>query len=197
MSNVIITGIKSNIAHEFIKCLSTETVMGVRVEDMPEYSHFGDLFVFCQGFLLPKTIKEQTEEEKDKSMWINYKSIKESCDMIFEINENARVCILGSESGYKGSYDGSYAKWKKEIHEYIETKELKPNQQLVGIAPTIVEDTKMTQDRKDVDNLNRRRDNHPMKRFLTSEEVGKMIYTLLYEQPYINKTVIRMHGGEV
>jgi hypothetical protein len=34
-----------------------------------------------------------------------------------------------------------------------------------------------------------------MKRFLKAKEVASMAYTLLYEQPYVNRTIIRMHGG--
>lgn len=196
MSDVVITGIRSNIALEFVKLLSGETVHGIRVENIDEYLA-ADHYVFCQGFLVPKRGMDQSVEEQYKSEYINYSSIVEAVDKIMLINPNARVCILGSESGYKGSFDDNYAHWKMKIHEYIETKELKPNQQLVGIAPSIVEDTAMTQNRTDLDNLNRRRENHPMKRFLKSEEVARMIYTLLYEQSYINRTIIRMHGGEV
>jgi len=194
-NRVLITGHKSTIAQEFDK-LTPDECVGIRVEQMYYYRDF-DRYLFCQGYLLPKTDEEKTPRERDKSRFVNYTSIVDAVNMIFEVNPNARICILGSESGYKGSYDNTYAKWKNKIHEFIENTPTKQGQQLVGISPSIIEDTAMTQNRKDVDNLNRRRNNHPMGRFLYAEEVARMAYTLLYEQPYVNRTVIRMHGGEL
>ena len=195
MGEVVITGIKSTIAVEFIKLLNDETVHGIRVEDMYKHTQ-ADKYLFCQGFLVPKTSDEQTKLEKEKSHYINYDSIVLSISNIINCNPKARICVIGSESGYRRSYDDSYAKYKKWLHKYVEDKKLlTPYQQLVGISPTIIEDSKMTQDRTDIDNLNRRRSEHPMKRFLKAKEVASMAYTLLYEQPYVNRTIIRMHGG--
>jgi NAD(P)-dependent dehydrogenase (short-subunit alcohol dehydrogenase family) len=53
----------------------------------------------------------------------------------------------------------------------------------------------MTLDRKDVENLERRREGHPKKRFLTAAEVAKLIHFLLYiDEGYTTGTVIRMNG---
>ena len=195
MSEVVITGIKSTIASEFVRLLYDDTVHGIRVEDMHRHMQ-ADRYLFCQGYLVPKTSAEQTDQEKEKSYYINYDSIALSISNIINYNPKARICVIGSESAYRGSYDDSYAKNKRLIHKYIEDKELlTPYQQLVGIAPTIIEDSKMTRDRTDIDNLKRRRNEHPMKRFLMAKEVALMAYTLLYDQPYVNRTIIRMHGG--
>ena len=195
MSEVVITGIKSTIATNFISMLSDETVHGIRVENMHNYLQ-ADKYLFCQGYLVPKTSKEQSPEESEKSYYVNYKSIVNSIESIIDKNPKARICVIGSESGYRGSYDDNYAKYKKKIQSFIEDKKLlTPYQQLVGIAPTIIEDSKMTRDRTDIDNLNKRRSEHPMRRFLKAEEVAHMAYVLLYEQPYVNRTIVRMHGG--
>lgn len=192
---IVITGIKSNISQNFIKLLGEVNIHGIRVESIQDYL-WADKYLFCQGVLYPKREDDQSEQEKDNSKFVNFQSIADACDKILTENSKARICIIGSESGYRGSFDGSYAKYKKMIHEYIETAPIQfPTQQIVGLAPTIIEDTAMTQNRKDHDNINRRRQEHPLKRFLYSNEVSSMAYTLLYQQPYINKTVIRMHGG--
>ena len=132
------------------------------------------------------------------SKYLNYQSIVDAVDKILKINDKARICIIGSESGYSGSFDDTYAKYKSLLHDYIESTRLRTeHQQLVGLAPTIIEDTKMTQSRTDLEVLDSKRNNHPMKRFLLSHEVAEMSYTLLYNQAYINRTVIRMHGGNI
>jgi hypothetical protein len=54
----------------------------------------------------------------------------------------------------------------------------------------------MTLRRDDTENLERRREEHPKKRFLTSLEVAKMVHHLLYvDEGYTTGTVIRMNGG--
>lgn len=195
IEDVVITGIKSNISQNFIKLLGEVNIHGVRAESIEDYL-WADKYLFCQGVLYPKQEEDQSEQEREHSKFVNFQSIADACDMILAGNPRARICIIGSESGYRGSFDGNYAKYKKMIHEYIETAPIQfPTQQIVGLAPTIIEDTAMTQNRKDQDNLDRRRKEHPMGRFLKSSEVASMAYTLLYKQPYINKTVIRMHGG--
>lgn len=197
MNSVIITGHKSNIAKEFCKLIPSETIYGIRIENIEQYLT-ANRYLFCQGFLVSKRSKDQTKEEIKKSKYINYTSITQAVKKIIEVNSIARICIISSESAYQGSYDNSYAQWKKEINNYIEnTNLLTEKQQLVGIAPSIIEDTSMTKARKDIQNLNNKRETHPMKRFLWSKEVANLIYVLLYEQPYINRTVIRMHGGSI
>ena len=114
---------------------------------------------------------------------------------ILATNSAARICVIGSESGYRGSYDGTYAEAKAVLHHYIEATCLRPGQQLVGISPGIIADAGMTTRRMDTENLARRLEEHPKRRFLVAREVARMAQTLLYDQPYISGTIIRMHGG--
>ncbi len=54
----------------------------------------------------------------------------------------------------------------------------------------------MSTRRKDVDNLERRRTEHPKERFVSSAEVAAMVHHVLYvDAGYTTGTVIRMHGG--
>ena len=92
-------------------------------------------------------------------------------------------------------YDDVYAISKMLIHSYVENKELKPMQQIVAISPGIIEDAGMTTRRKDLKTLAFRKAQHPMRRFLRAREVAELAHHLLYHQPYIRNTVIRMHGG--
>lgn len=193
--SVVITGIKSRIAYNFIRSLKDETVIGIRCEDIKDFLE-EDMYLFCQGLLYPKLIEEQTQAEQEASIYTNYQSIKDACEMLLETNPNCRICIIGSESAYRGSYDGSYAEGKKMIHEYVQDAKIRfKNQQIVAISPTIILDASMTRNREDQENVIHRMKQHPKERWLFASEVAMMAKTLLYEQPYINKTVIRMHGG--
>jgi NAD(P)-dependent dehydrogenase (short-subunit alcohol dehydrogenase family) len=194
MNSVVITGIKTTIAQEFVNMLKGETVHGVRVEDINPYQ--SNRYLFCQGYMIPKRRADQTDEEIAKSRYINYSSISKAIDDILNVNDDARICVIGSNSAFDGSYDDSYALNKKRIHDYVCSKKLTgAGQQIVAIAPTVVEDAGMTYRRADTKNLKNRRRQTRMGRFIYAREVAALAYHLLYEQPYISNTVIRMDGG--
>lgn len=192
---IIITGWRSQIAREFRGMLPAEeaAVPGSSTDGrLPN----ADRYLFCQGLLRPKPFHEQTPDEVHEGYWVNCGAIIAACDGIFERNERARVCVIGSESGYRGSFDGTYAAAKADLHRYVETKPLNQFQQLVGISPGIVENAQMTTRRTDAENLDRRRAEHPKRRFLTSREVAEVAYFALYQaSDFLSNHVVRLHGG--
>ena len=192
---ICISGWRSKIAEEFRALLPRDDppIWGKPCEpDFPT----ADRYLFCNGLLRAKSVEDQTQEERDEGWLVNFISIATQCDWIIQGNPNARICIIGSESAYKDSFDGTYAVAKQALHSYVEGKKLRaPGQQLVAISPGIIEDCAMTTRRRDKKNLERRRSGHPKVRFLMAWEVAGLAHHLLYEQPYISGTVIRMHGG--
>lgn len=194
--SVCISGWRSRIAEEFRHLLERDEdpVWGKPCE--PDFP-MADRYLFCNGLMQNKCMEDQTQFERDESWMVNFISIATQCDWIIKGNQNARICIIGSESAYRDSFDGSYAVSKQAIHSYIQSKKLRAwGQQLVGISPGIIEDAGMTTRRTDIKNLDRRRKEHPKGRFIRSEEVAKLAHHLLYVQPYISGVVIRMHGGQ-
>lgn len=192
---VCITGWRSRIAEEFRALLQRdeETVWGKPCEaDFP----VADRYLFCHGLLRPKRMEDQTLDERDEGWLVNFISTATQCDWIIAGNPRARICIIGSESAYRDSFDGTYAVSKQALHSYVRSKRLRARgQQLVAISPGIIGDAGMTTRRTDTGNLARRRDEHPMGRFVISQEVASLAHHLLYHQPYVSGTVIRMHGG--
>lgn len=153
-------------------------------------------FLFCAGLLRPRTLTNQLTEEVNEGLYVNLIRPIRTCDYILARNPRARIVVMGSESGFSWSYDGTYAAAKAALHRYVETKKLGPEQQLVCVAPSIIEDAGMTLRRLDVDNLQKRMDSHPKRRFLKAIEVARMIHFLLYvDEGYTTGTVIRMNGG--
>jgi NAD(P)-dependent dehydrogenase (short-subunit alcohol dehydrogenase family) len=194
--SVVITGWNSRISEEFRKLLAPNEKPGRASAVEGDFPFNGTRYLFCQGLLRPKREEDQTPEEIQEAMMVNYISIRNACEILFERNPVARVCIIGSESAYRGSFDGTYSKSKLLIHEYVERKRLnEPAQQLVAISPSIIEDAGMTTRRDDLENLRVRRMAHPKGRFIWSAEVACLAHHLLYHQSYITGTVIRMNGG--
>lgn len=187
-----VTGMGSSIITALSGLISPIAVVRIG-DEIPDASRY----VLCAGVLRPKPLSGQTPDEVAESLEVNLIRPMRLCDEILARNDTARICVVGSESGYAWSYDGAYAAAKTALHRYVETKRLLPDQQLVCVAPSIIEDAGMTSRREDIENLERRRDRNPKKRFLRSIEVARMIYHLLYvDEGYTTGVMIRMNGGD-
>jgi Dehydrogenases with different specificities (related to short-chain alcohol dehydrogenases) len=187
-----VTGRRSRIVEELLPLLpSWEKVE--RIEGEPPLC---ERYLFCAGVIRPKTLREQTSAEIGETLHVNCIRPIELCDEILERNKQARIVVIGSESGFAWSHDGVYAAAKAALHRYVETKKLSPNQQLVCVAPSIIADTHMTQSRCDAETLERRRQEHPKGRFLKAVEISRLIHFLLYvDEGYLSGQVIRVNGG--
>jgi NAD(P)-dependent dehydrogenase (short-subunit alcohol dehydrogenase family) len=145
-------------------------------------------------------IRDMSPIEIKQSFFINAGWIIQDIERLLDNNRYARICVIGSESGYKWSYDGAYAASKAALHRFIETKRLKyPMQQLVGIAPSCIEDSPSIQNRTEDGKkaLVERVKNHPKKRWLTAMEVAQAVnYMMFIDQGYTSGVVLRMNGGE-
>ena len=104
--------------------------------------------------------------------------------------------MIGSESGFKGSFDMSYALSKCSLSVYVRNRRLSENQQLLLINPSTIGDLGMTVRRKDVERLNSYMRQHPKKRFLDSQELSKIISNLFASSIYLTNTEININGGK-
>lgn len=158
---------------------------------------FHDRFLFCSGYLAGGDLLGQTREQVARAYHENFADIAACCDLIFEHNSAARVCIIGSESGIAGSHDMAYAGAKAALHLYIERKRLLcPGQQLVGIAPTIIWDSGMTQRRPDLEALEARGKARRRGKWLSAAEVAAVAFFLLYiDRGNVSNAILRMNGG--
>jgi len=197
---IAIIGHKSKIAEAFIDLLEpTERWVHFRTEDFPGAQTDASRYLFCCGFLAGHSLRAASPDEIDRTWIDNFVEVARAIDCIVDEDPEARICVIGSESGCSGSFDMAYAGAKAGLHLYIETKRLKtPDQQLVGIAPSIVADAGMTLRRTDFDTpeFAARAEAHPKGRYLAAEEVARMAHFLLYQdRGYTSGTVVRMHGG--
>lgn len=156
-----------------------------------------DRMVLCAGVFHGKQIADQSDYEIRQSLAVNMVSAVQIIDAVLEVNDRARICVIGSESGIKGSNDTTYALAKAGLHKYVETRAVGPNQQLVCVAPSIIWDTGMTRNRPDSEVLANNAWKHPRGRYLRAKEVAKLVHFLLYvDNGYLTNTVIRMNGGQ-
>lgn len=154
-----------------------------------------DEYLLCAGVLHGKAMSEINDRELAETFQVNFSDVVKFCDKLFNVNEKARVCIIGSESGVKGSYDMAYAGAKAALNLYVETKRLvKRDQHLVAVSPTIIEDAGMTQRREDLGDVAKRGEARRMQRWLKASEVARVAHFALNERALSN-TVIHITGG--
>jgi NAD(P)-dependent dehydrogenase (short-subunit alcohol dehydrogenase family) len=192
-----VTGYNSRIVQELLPLLPEGEEL-VAISDRGAVMEEARRFLFCAGVLRPARLTSQTEDEAAETMEVNCFRPIRLCEHILERFDDARICVIGSESAYTWSFDDAYAASKVAVHRYVETRKLGPKQQLVCIAPSVIGDCSMTTSRADTENLERRRQENPKQRFLRAAEVSKLIHYCLYvDEGYLSGTVIRLNGGPV
>lgn len=193
---LIVTGWGSTIVKALLPMLPGEEKAERAEAGWQDFPTDAQRYLFCAGLLRPKATAYQLDAEMAETFLVNCGDVIRACDRVLAENSKARICIVGSESGYSWSFDGIYAAAKAGLHAYVTAKRLQPEQQLVCIAPGMIADTKMTTGRTDQENVAARAKAHPKKRLLRSEEVAKLIHYVLYvDEGYLSGTVIRMNGG--
>lgn len=186
-----ITGKQSSITQSFIKLINEDVVYGT-TETLPLNLNS---YLLCAGVLVGKDAQSISDTDARDTFHVNFLNVIRFCDKVFTENKHARICVIGSESGFKGSYDMVYAGSKVALHLYVESKKLQyPEQHLVCVAPTIIEDSGMTQRRKDLTDVIEKGKKRRMGRWLLSDEVARVAYFALHE-PSLSNTIIRMTGG--
>lgn len=156
-----------------------------------------DRYFFAAGFLAGSPIRMQSDDDLFNTFAANFAAVVARIDRIIDVNDRARIVVMGSYSGIAGSFDMAYAGSKAALHLYIETKKLRaPGQQLVGIAPTIIWDTGMTQRRDDLEETKIRGKARRRQRWLMAEEVARIVDFILYcDTGSLSNVVIPMTGG--
>lgn len=191
-NKVGVAGVHSTIAREFCRLLpdGVVPVCDRLVEQLPGLERY----FICTGYLAGKNLSEITREEADLTWRRNFVDVARFCDLAFAANPRVRICVMGSLSGIRGSYDLAYAGAKAALHLYVQTKRLEhPGQQLVALAPGIVMDTNMTQSRKDLPAVMARAGATRRGRYLKAAEVAAQAYNALFiDSGFLSNAVVAL-----
>tara|TARA_Y100000591_G_scaffold109378_1_gene93013 strand:+ start:399 stop:1046 length:648 start_codon:yes stop_codon:yes gene_type:complete len=207
---ILVTGGSSKIGKEFVKLLPKNII--IKKPNKIEWDLSKDKFnrkqvnliknsdkiVILHSKLSSKSHLKKSLKDITNQICLNLTSIIRICEIALNSNPKARIIILGSESGLKGSYDIIYALTKSSIHKYVEERKIKyKDQQLLCLAPSTISDGKMTLKRKDKKNIKKSIYINPKKRGIKSKEISIFIYKLLFEiTDYVSNTTIHINGGK-
>jgi NADP-dependent 3-hydroxy acid dehydrogenase YdfG len=141
-------------------------------------------FVLAAGVLVGKRISDMTAIEAYETVNVNLIETMRICERILSTIPTARICVVGSCSGIKGSYDQLYGASKAGIHHYIKTRKVLDTQQLVAVSPCIIRDSGMTERRSDYPRVLEERET------VSAKQVADVIYGLLTMTPAISNEVV-------
>ena len=207
---ILVTGGSSKIGKEFIKLIPKNIIIKNpnKIEWDLSKNKFSrkqvnliknsDKIVILHSKLSSKSHLKKSLKDITNQICLNLTSTIKICEIALNSNPKARIVILGSESGLKGSYDIIYALTKSSIHKYVEERKIKyKDQQLLCLAPSTISDGKMTLKRKDKKNVKNSININPKKRGIKSKEISIFIYKLLFEiTDYVSNTTIHINGGK-
>lgn len=132
-------------------------------------------FVLAAGVLHGKKILQLTAAEIATCLAVNTVNVIRLCEDILARVHDAAICVVGSESGWKGSFDPLYAASKAAVHAYVKQRRVSGRyQKLVAIAPPIIIDAGMTVRREDFEAIK-----SGARRTVTAFDVAERIDTLL------------------
>ena len=104
---------------------------------------------------------------------------------------------MGSESAIKGSYDTSYFLSKAALERYVKERIISySNQQLIMVSPSIILDSNMTQNRKDLRKIIKNSSKLPKGKILMTNDVVNLIVNLLLSSHYLTNEIININGGK-
>jgi NADP-dependent 3-hydroxy acid dehydrogenase YdfG len=149
-----VTGRGSTIVQELERLIPAERIERIDVElgrpdaVLSNIVH-ADRYLLAAGILYSKHILAQSWVEMIESISVNLVNVIRICETILQRQDDARICVIGSESARAGSFDQTYAASKAAIHAYVMQRKTRPHQQLVCISPPIIADSGMTSRRHD------------------------------------------------
>jgi short-subunit dehydrogenase len=139
-------------------------------------------FVLAAGVLHSERAINLRSHQIYECVAVNMTNVIRICETILDTVEHARICVIGSESGFKGSYNELYAATKAAIHAYVSWTHVSPTQSLVCIAPPIIRDSGMTLRRKDYP------DGLVGRETVSAQEVATRVLNALFNGEYLGKT---------
>jgi 3-oxoacyl-[acyl-carrier protein] reductase len=157
-----------------------------------------DSFINAAGIAIGKPIWDNDPDEATRLLNINLMSPMLACGVLrSKLRKGGAIVLFSSQSAYRGGWDDIYNASKGGINTFIKSFAMKmaPDVRVMGIAPGIVENTRMTKGRREND-LDRIRDAIPLKRFANADELAELTIAMLGSAgAYMTGCVVDANGG--
>jgi NAD(P)-dependent dehydrogenase (short-subunit alcohol dehydrogenase family) len=157
-----------------------------------------DSFINAAGIAIGKPIWDTDEIEARQMLNVNLISPMFACGALRNnLRSGGSIILFSSQSAFRGGWDDLYNVSKGGINTFIKSFAIKvaPDIRVIGIAPGITENTRMTLGRKN-DDLDRIRATIPLKRFANVDEIAALTFALLSDAgSYMTGSVVDVNGG--
>lgn len=183
-----VTGASSKIC-KAVASITGETLLRIprmaEATELPMYNRFArrqvsipdaPRYLLAAGVLTGKVANDQTLAQINEAFWVNAAWPIKICEQVLAENPDARICVVGSQSAIRGSFDQIYAASKAALHAYVMNRSTRSPQQLFAVAPGIIADCGMTERRHDFPSVLRHR------KSVTALQVATVIVRHLWDR---------------
>lgn len=186
-----VTGLRTSVVRELCRLTGDEPVrIDADLSDPGAILNIPkcDRYLLAAGLLYGKRTLELSGSEIMAALAVNLVNVIRICETILTRDIAPRICVVGSESGYVGSFEEIYAAAKAGVHAYVMQRATKWPQQLFAVSPPIISDAGMTMCRADYPGILSERWH------VTTAQVARLIRRHLYDRDAFPLTggVVRM-----
>ncbi len=185
-------GAEKYVVCDFANPVGVESVLG-------DFDDKIDSFINCAGTMIGKSIFEISAAQLIE---LNNVNVVSPLIAVGKLKENFRkggvIILYGSQSGFRGSYDDGYAASKGAIHSFVKAvcTKVAPDLRIVGIAPGIVGDTRMSSEIFSGDKLAKKAKTIPLMITATSREMAELTDFIMSDScRFMTGNMIDINGG--
>ena len=157
-----------------------------------------DSFINCAGIAVGKPIWDNDDDEIQRLLNINLISPMVACgELRGKIKKGGAIVLFSSQSAFRGGWDDVYIASKGGINSLVKSlaQKMAPDVRVIGVAPGVTADTRMTRERKQ-DDLSAVVQQVPLRRLAQPQEIAALVLSLLGPAgAHMTGSMIDVNGG--
>jgi len=157
-----------------------------------------DVVLVLSGSILGKNLESTSDEEMDHLVSVNLLGPARLLrDLLPVLNAGARILLVSSIAGERGSFDPMYAATKGALIPFAKSLAtwLGKRMTVTVVAPGAIEDSTMVRD-MDAERIAHHRNASPIGELLSRADLARVLFDLAHSHwRHANGAVIRINGG--
>lgn len=157
-----------------------------------------DYFINCAGVAVGKPIWDTSNDENRSLININLLSpVAALSELRGNFRDGGGIFLFSSISAYRGGWDDIYIASKAGISGLVKSLSAKmaPNVRVIGIAPGVTAETRMTNERK-IDDIDKVVSQIPMATLASPNDIAEVVISLMGPAgAHITGAMIDINGG--
>lgn len=188
------TPVEGSVAHFFADFADPSSVLS----SLADIDVSFDAFINCAGMVSAVPFYNLDPDLAQKVLSVNTISPLMACRALrCRFSSDAVIILFSSQSAFRGGWDDAYIASKGAINSLVKSLATKfsPNVRVIGIAPGVIQGTRMTLGRLSND-LDAIRSSLPLRRLLDPSELAELCISLMGPSGrHMTGSMIDINGG--